>query len=83
MGAFSITWCAVSQKVHTNGDIMGGLEGSCTYYVAAEGGEGVWDLQLLQRRGEGGLGVCNVALLIRLDFDFDKLSNLVVTVITF
>ena len=28
--------------------------GSSTYYVAAEGGEGVWDLQLLQRRGEGG-----------------------------
>ena len=30
---------------------------------------------------EGGFGVCNVALLIRLDFDFDKPSKLVVTVI--
>ena len=40
------------------------------------------EFAIMQRRGRRGLGVCNVALLIRLDFDFDKLSNLVVTVIT-
>ena len=39
---------------------------------------------IIATKGEGGgLGVCNVALLIRLDFDFDKPFKLVVTAITF
>ena len=54
------------------------------YYVAAEGGGGGMGFAIIATKGGGGgLGVCNVVLLIRMDFDFDKLSNLVLTVITF
>ena len=47
------------------------------------GGGGYGICNYCNEGGRGGLGVCNVVLLIRLYFDFDKLSNLVVTVITF
>ena len=53
-------------------------KGSSTYYVAAEGGGGGMGFAIIATKGEGGFGVCNVATLIRLDFDFDKPSNIVV-----
>ena len=58
-------------------------KGSSTYYVAAKGGRGYGICNYCNEGGRGVLGVCNIALFIRLDFEFDKLSNLVVTVITF
>ena len=47
------------------------------------GGRGYRICNYCNEGGRGGLGFCNVAPLIRLDFDFDIPSRLVVTAITY
>ena len=41
------------------------------------------EFAIIATKGGGGIGVCNIAPLIRLDLDFDKPLRLLVTVITF